>query len=76
MENPPSSRPHVYVVGGGFGGLATARALARAPVNVTLYTAVGCPFCNTMITDGVKDLGKESTVKVMDLAEIVADSLK
>jgi len=38
--------------------------------------AVGCPFCNTMITDGVKDLGKESTVKVMDLAEIVADSLK
>ena len=29
-------RPHVVVIGGGFGGLATARALAKAPVNVTL----------------------------------------
>ncbi len=31
-----SSRPHVYIVGGGFGGLAAARALAKAPVDVTL----------------------------------------
>src|SRR5215467_7026768 len=29
-------RPHVVIIGGGFGGLAAARALARAPVNVTL----------------------------------------
>jgi NADH dehydrogenase len=29
-------RPHVVVIGGGFGGLATARALAKAEVNVTL----------------------------------------
>ena len=29
-------RPHVVVIGGGFGGLAAARALAKAPVNVTL----------------------------------------
>ena len=29
-------RPHVVVIGGGFGGLATAQALARAPVSVTL----------------------------------------
>jgi len=29
-------RPHVVVIGGGFGGLATARALAKAPVNLTL----------------------------------------
>jgi NADH:ubiquinone reductase (H+-translocating) len=36
MEMPASSRPHVYVVGGGFGGLAAARALARAPLSVTL----------------------------------------
>ncbi|MBI3736949.1 (Fe-S)-binding protein [Candidatus Sumerlaeota bacterium] len=38
--------------------------------------AVGCPFCNTMITDGVKDLGKGESVKVKDIAELVADSLK
>ncbi len=30
------SRPHVVVIGGGFGGLAAAQGLARAPVNVTL----------------------------------------
>jgi NADH dehydrogenase len=30
------AEPHVVIVGGGFGGLATARALARAPVHVTL----------------------------------------
>jgi NADH dehydrogenase len=31
-----SSRPSVVIVGGGFGGLAAARALARTPVDVTL----------------------------------------
>ncbi|HKB10856.1 MAG TPA: NAD(P)/FAD-dependent oxidoreductase [Vicinamibacterales bacterium] len=30
------SQPHVVVVGGGFGGLATVKALKRAPVRVTL----------------------------------------
>src|SRR6476660_2038935 len=29
-------RPHVVIIGGGFGGLAVARNLGRAPVNVTL----------------------------------------
>jgi NADH dehydrogenase len=28
--------PHVVIVGGGFGGLTAAKALARAPVRVTL----------------------------------------
>jgi NADH dehydrogenase len=32
----PRSRPHVVVLGGGFGGLAAARALARTPVDVTV----------------------------------------
>jgi NADH dehydrogenase len=30
------SRPHVLVLGGGFGGLAAARTLANAPVRITL----------------------------------------
>ncbi len=37
--------------------------------------AVGCPFCLTMLKDGVAELGKEETVKVVDLAEIVAAGL-
>jgi len=31
-----SKRPHVVIVGGGFGGLTLAKSLARAPVDVTL----------------------------------------
>lgn len=33
---PGSARPHVVVVGAGFGGLAAAKALADAPVEVTV----------------------------------------
>jgi len=37
--------------------------------------ASACPFCNTMMTDGVKLAGKEDDVKVMDIAELIAASL-
>jgi Fe-S oxidoreductase len=37
--------------------------------------ASACPFCNTMLTDGVKNKEKESEVSVMDVAEIVAANL-
>lgn len=33
--------------------------------------AVGCPFCLTMIEDGMKELGKEEAVRTMDIAELV-----
>jgi len=36
--------------------------------------AAGCPFCNTMITDGVKAKDKESEVDVMDIAELIANA--
>lgn len=36
MLSTPDDRPHVVVVGGGFGGLAVVRALRRAPVRITL----------------------------------------
>ncbi len=36
------------------------------------YIATGCPFCNTMLTDGVKNREKEDTVQVLDLAEMIA----
>jgi len=32
---------------------------------------VGCPFCMTMIEDGMKELGKEEEIKTMDIAELV-----
>ncbi len=36
--------------------------------------AVACPFCMTMMSDGVKNKEKESEVKVKDLAELIAES--
>ncbi len=36
--------------------------------------AAGCPFCNTMMTDGVKHFEKESEVKVLDIAELIANA--
>jgi len=38
------------------------------------YIATGCPFCNTMMTDGVKNFEKEESVKVMDIAELIANA--
>jgi heterodisulfide reductase subunit D len=37
--------------------------------------AAACPFCNTMLTDGVKHAEKEDSVKVMDIAELVASTM-
>ncbi len=37
--------------------------------------AAACPFCNTMLTDGVKLAEKEDSVRVLDIAELVAASL-
>lgn len=36
--------------------------------------ATGCPFCNTMMTDGVKHQNKESEVSVLDFAELIASA--
>ena len=36
--------------------------------------AVGCPFCSTMITDGLSAIGSEMEVK--DIAEIVWEQIK
>jgi len=35
--------------------------------------AVNCPFCTTMITDGVKAADKAETVQVKDISEILRD---
>jgi len=37
--------------------------------------ATACPFCMTMITDGIKYKNREETVKNYDIAEIIASSL-
>ena len=39
------------------------------------FIAAACPFCNTMMTDGVKNKEKENDIRVMDVAEMVAASM-
>lgn len=38
--------------------------------------AAACPFCNTMLSDGVKLAEKEEQVQVLDIAELVAAALE
>jgi Fe-S oxidoreductase len=38
--------------------------------------AVNCPFCATMITDGVKSADKAETVQVRDVSEVLLDALR
>ncbi|MBC9795518.1 (Fe-S)-binding protein [Sinomicrobium sp. FJxs] len=48
----------------------TEQALETRPDIV----AAGCPFCNTMMTDGVKNKEKEAEIAVMDVAELIANA--
>jgi len=38
--------------------------------------AAACPFCNTMMTDGVKNREQENSVAVLDIAELIAASME
>jgi len=38
------------------------------------FIATGCPFCNTMMTDGIKNFEKEDSIKVLDVAELIANA--
>ncbi len=49
----------------------TTEALATGAAII----AAACPFCNTMMTDGVKTNEKEESVQVLDIAEMVAQSM-
>ncbi|KKN38809.1 hypothetical protein LCGC14_0749720 [marine sediment metagenome] len=46
----------------------TEQALETQPEII----AAACPFCNTMMTDGVKNKEKEGSIAVMDFAELIA----
>ncbi len=40
------------------------------------FIAAACPFCNTMMTDGVKNREKENEVAVLDIAEMIAEGME
>ncbi|WP_431166817.1 (Fe-S)-binding protein [Tenacibaculum halocynthiae] len=50
--------------------LRTEDALETKPQII----ATGCPYCNTMMTDGVKFKEKENQIEVKDIAELIAEA--
>ncbi len=48
----------------------TEEALETKPEVV----AAGCPFCNTMMSDGVKNKEREGDIEVLDVAEMIANA--
>ena len=50
------------------------RSVEAIATNASIV-ASACPFCNTMLTDGVKNAEKEDHVQVLDIAELIAASL-
>jgi Fe-S oxidoreductase len=48
----------------------TEQALETQPEII----AAACPFCNTMMTDGIKNKEKEASVAVLDIAELIANA--
>ena len=48
----------------------TEEALATGASTI----AVACPFCMTMMSDGVKNKNRENDVRVKDLAELIAEA--
>lgn len=63
MEEEPTQRVNFRRV---------EQALATSPDAV----AVACPFCMTMVDDGLKSKGLEEKVPALDVMELVASSLK
>ena len=62
MEEEPSKRVNIN----------RAKEVAASGANAV---AVGCPFCHTMLSDGLKAVGKDESIAVMDLAVVVAAAL-
>lgn len=76
------SREHGFCCGAGGARMFMEEEAPRVNVNRTdevletkvAAVAVACPFCNIMLTDGMKERDRED-VQVLDVAELVALSL-
>ncbi|MBM3297762.1 MAG: (Fe-S)-binding protein, partial [Candidatus Aminicenantes bacterium] len=77
------NKKHSFCCGAGGGLMWTEEKLGRRINHLrtdeilrsgAAAAAVSCPFCQTMLRDGLKDKGRED-VKVFDLAQLTADNL-
>jgi Fe-S oxidoreductase len=81
----PRNKEHGFCCGGGGGRMWMEEHIGtRVNVNRTEevidsgadVAAVGCPFCTIMLTDGMKAKNAEEKVQILDVAEVIAKSLK
>ncbi len=77
------NKEHSFCCGAGGGLMWTEEMLGRRINHLRTEqlirsgagaAVVSCPFCQTMLRDGLKDKGRED-VKVMDLAQLAAENL-
>ncbi len=78
------SRQHGLCCGAGGGQMFKEAEPGNKEVNVertedaletsATVIATGCPFCNTMMTDGVKHFEKENSIVVKDVAELISEA--
>jgi len=79
------NRRHSFCCGAG-GGLMWTEETLGTRINHTrteqaldtgaATIVTSCPFCMTMLDDGIKDKGREEEKRVRDIAQIIADQLK
>ena len=81
----PRNRSHSFCCGGG-GGRAMMKEQGGTRINQervrealdtgAAIVAAGCPFCMSMLEDGIGGVDAGSKLRVLDLAELVAGSLQ
>lgn len=84
LEEMPRSRNKGFCCGAGGGRMWLDEAKPRVNqnrVNEAAETtsaglvATACPFCSTMIDDGIKETGREGKLENRDIAELVAEAM-
>ncbi len=82
VVDPERARDRSFCCGGGGGmtfceeskGERINQIRSKELYNYSDKVAVACPYCMTMISDGMKEIGKENAV-VKDIAEVMAERL-